>query len=200
MQWPPPEFEEQKQQEIETIKNNLPVKAHQRQWPPPPPQYVEMPLNDENAPEEEQGNNIVQQQQQQTSTTKTTSSTTTTTTRRFGSQQQQPAQQEQQQPNQQNSTTKGRFGGQQQQQQAAAPQSPTKQVGGKIAGVQSTGGPVPKPTPQKVGKQPESPAPVSAQTSKLQVTKQQTKTIEKAQETAKIPQPVQPVQQQQKSR
>uniref|UniRef100_A0AC35GIY9 Uncharacterized protein n=1 Tax=Panagrolaimus sp. PS1159 TaxID=55785 RepID=A0AC35GIY9_9BILA len=79
---------------------------------------------------------------------------------------------------------------------AATPQS--QQTGfGKTPGIQSSGGPVPKPTPQKPGAQPESPAPLSAQTSKLQVTKQQTKTIEKAQETAKIPQPVQPVQQQQ---
>lgn len=46
IQWPPPEFEEQKQQEIEIIRNNLPVKANQRQWPPPPPVYG----NEENAP------------------------------------------------------------------------------------------------------------------------------------------------------
>jgi hypothetical protein len=197
IQWPPPEFEEQKQQEIETIKNNLPVKANQRQWPPPPPQYVL--ANDENAPETQENNNV--QQQEQTTTTTKTTTTSSTTTRRFGSQQQNTQQQEQQQPAQQQQQQIKRFGGQQQQpqqqqqQQQATPQ--TKQTGlGKTPGVQSTGGPVPKPTPQKPGTQPESPAPLSAQTSKLQVTKQQTKTIEKAQETAKIPQPVQPVQQQ----
>jgi hypothetical protein len=176
IQWPPPEFEEQKEQEIEIIKNHLPVKAHQRQWPPPPPEYVPV-VRDENVPEVVEDH---QEQQQQQTTTSTTTTQSSTTTRRFGAQQQQ----------------------QQQSNGTAQPASPTKQVtGGKIQGVQSTGGPVQKPTPQKPGTQPETPKPVSAQTSKLQVTKQQTKTIEKAQETNIVPQPTgqqQPQQQQQK--
>ncbi|VDM38394.1 unnamed protein product [Toxocara canis] len=39
VQWPPPEFEQQTQQEVEVLQTRLPVKPNQRQWPPPPPQY-----------------------------------------------------------------------------------------------------------------------------------------------------------------
>ncbi|VDD96412.1 unnamed protein product [Enterobius vermicularis] len=39
VQWPPPEFEQQVQQEVEILQTRLPIKPQQRQWPPPPPQY-----------------------------------------------------------------------------------------------------------------------------------------------------------------
>jgi len=36
-QWPPPEFEDQEQLEVEIRQTHLPVKAHGRVWPPPQP-------------------------------------------------------------------------------------------------------------------------------------------------------------------
>ncbi|VDK61393.1 unnamed protein product [Gongylonema pulchrum] len=39
VQWPPPEFEQQEQQDIEVLQTRLPVKPNQRQWPPPPPEF-----------------------------------------------------------------------------------------------------------------------------------------------------------------
>ncbi|VDN51150.1 unnamed protein product [Dracunculus medinensis] len=39
VQWPPPEFEQQMQQEIEVLQTKLPIRPHQRKWPPAPPQY-----------------------------------------------------------------------------------------------------------------------------------------------------------------
>ncbi|VDK82365.1 unnamed protein product [Litomosoides sigmodontis] len=39
IQWPPPEFEQQIQQDIDVLQTRLHVKPNQRQWPPPPPEY-----------------------------------------------------------------------------------------------------------------------------------------------------------------
>ena len=52
VQWPPPEFEEQKQIEVEIRQTHLPVKAHGRVWPPPQPG-----VDENNEPVEYQGNN-----------------------------------------------------------------------------------------------------------------------------------------------
>lgn len=39
IQWPPPEFEQQIQHDVDVLQTRLHVKPNQRQWPPPPPEY-----------------------------------------------------------------------------------------------------------------------------------------------------------------
>uniref|UniRef100_A0A0R3RKC4 Microtubule-associated protein n=1 Tax=Elaeophora elaphi TaxID=1147741 RepID=A0A0R3RKC4_9BILA len=73
IQWPPPEFEQQIQQDVDILQTRLPVKPNRRQWPPPPPEYGPVIEQDETVMEQKvaTGKAPAQQMQKKTTTTVT---------------------------------------------------------------------------------------------------------------------------------